>query len=233
MNFEYTHALVCDDVPKSVINGLSLDEHEPVDYEMAKNQHESYLKHLESCGIKLVKIQSNENHPDCVFVEDTCIALGNKIFITNPGAESRRNEVLSVKSKLEQISKELNLQIGTVQNTNESFIEGGDCMFTGKEFIIGTSTRTNQKGIDEFKTFFSEYSITVCQVSEGLHLKSFMSMISPGVIIISRTKEANLIQEQIIMKSKFGSEYEFVKVDENCAANILNMSIYNLQFPIM
>lgn len=219
--FNYTHALVCEDVPRSVINGLSLDKHEPVDYDLAKKQHEAYLKILENSGLKLIKFSSDENHPDCVFVEDTCIALGNKVFITNPGAESRRNEVLAVKSKLDQVSKELNLQIASVQNTSDSFIEGGDCMFTGKEFIIGTSTRTNQQGISEFKAFFEEYPVTVCQVTEGLHLKSFMSMVLPGVIIISQTKEAKLIEEQILSKSKFASEYKFVKVNENCAANIL------------
>lgn len=225
--FQYTHALVCEDVPKSITNGLSLDEHEPVDFEMAKKQHQVYLQYLENSGIKLIKISSNENHPDCVFVEDTCIALGNKIFITNPGAESRRNEVLAVKSKLEQVSKEINIFVSSVKDTNDSFIEGGDCMFTGKEFIIGTSTRTNQQGIEELKNFFSEYPFTICNVSQGLHLKSFMSMISPGVILISQTKEAKLIKEQIITRSKFGHSYNFVAVDQNCAANIL---VFNKHF---
>ncbi len=27
----------------------------------------------------------------------------------------------------------------------DTFIDGGDCCFTGKEFLIGLSTRTNQK----------------------------------------------------------------------------------------
>ena len=224
--FQYTHALVCEDVPRSVTNGLSLDKHEPVDFELAKKQHQDYLEHIENTGIKLIKIPSNESHPDCVFVEDTCIALGNKIFITNPGAESRRNEVFAVKSRLEHIAKEMDISVCSVKNTNDSFIEGGDCMFTGKEFIIGTSARTNQKGIEELKNFFSEYPFTICQVSEGLHLKSFMSMISPGVILISQTKEAKLIKEEIFTRSKFGHDYKFVFVNQNCAANILVFNRY-------
>ncbi|CAF0867782.1 unnamed protein product [Brachionus calyciflorus] len=217
--FFYTHALVCEDIPHSLNNGLSLDDHEPIDLDLARRQHQSYLDILEKSGLKLIKIQSDENYSDGVFVEDTSIALGNKIFITNPGAVSRRGETEQVRVKYSQIASDLGLVLGGIKDLENSFLEGGDCMFTGREFIIGLTTRTNQSGVDEFKEFFSEYPVITCQVTEGLHLKSFMSMLNEDTILISSSKEAQLIHEQIVQKANF--KYNFVQVPEDSAANIL------------
>lgn len=145
-DFNYNYALVCSDVPNSLVNGLSLEEHEPVNLELAVEQHKLYLNLLEESGIKLIKVNSDERYPDCVFVEDTAVALENRIFITNPGAESRRGEIDVVKAKLESVAAELELEIGQVEKREEAFIDGGDVLFTGRELIVGISSRTNQKG---------------------------------------------------------------------------------------
>lgn len=221
MDFNYTHALVCESIPNSLVNGLSLDEHEPIDLSLAMTQHKAYLDELQKSGLKLIKIQSDEKYPDCVFVEDTCIALGNKVFITNPGAESRRGETRAVREKLEQVSADLGLEICAIKNLAEAFIDGGDCVFTGKEFIIGLSARTNQNGVDEFKEFFSEYPVTTCQVVDFLHLKSLLTMLSKNTILISTSSEARKVMEQIKSNSKFSSDYKFVCVSNNHAANVL------------
>ena len=82
-----------------------------------------------------------------MFVEDTAIAIDNRILITNPGAESRRGETNAVRDALKKHASELNLEIIEMDNKVDAFIDGGDCCFTGKELLIGLSNRTNLKGI--------------------------------------------------------------------------------------
>jgi len=93
LNYEY--ALVCSDIPNTLINGLSQSsDHEPVNLQLAREQHQNYINYLkDNANIKLIYINPNDSYPDCVFVEDCVISLDNKILITNPGAESRRGEI--------------------------------------------------------------------------------------------------------------------------------------------
>ena len=102
---------------------------------------------MENSGVQLIKIDPQESHPDCVFVEDTAIAVKNRIFITNLAAQSRQGEIEQVEDVLKSLESKLNLKLGFIRNKSEAFIDGGDCLYTGREFIVGLSTRTNQKGI--------------------------------------------------------------------------------------
>jgi dimethylargininase len=88
-----------------------------------------------------------KDFPDCVFVEDTAIALDHKILITNPGAESRRGETKAVEAAFEQHSRALALEIHQIKNKEEAFVDGGDVCFTGREILVGLSKRTNLKGL--------------------------------------------------------------------------------------
>ena len=146
--FSYKYALVCEEIPKSLADGLSLSEHSPVDLKIAQEEHKQYLQCLKTLGITLIEVSADDQYPDCIFVEDIALAVGNRVFITYPGASSRRGEVKRIKEKFEEIAKELNLEISEVQNSEEAFIDGGDVCYTGRELIVGISKRTNQKGID-------------------------------------------------------------------------------------
>jgi dimethylargininase len=146
MAFVYEYALVCETIPQSIVNGLSLGDREPVDLVKASSQHNIYLNTLRECGLELISIASNEAFPDCVFVEDTCVAIRNRVFVTNPGAETRRGEIEAVRDKLDSVKNKLGLVIGHVSNRREAFLDGGDVLFTGRELLVGLSSRTNQKG---------------------------------------------------------------------------------------
>jgi len=149
---KYEYALVCKNLPKSLVSGLSLEKHDPISLEEAAIQHSEYLSYLRASGLKLIEIEAQEIYPDCVFVEDTTVAVDNKIFITNPGAESRRGEILAVAAKFKEHAEGLGLDIFEIQNKDEAFIDGGDVCFTGRELLVGLSKRTNQKG--KFKMIY-------------------------------------------------------------------------------
>ena len=147
--FYFKYAIVCRSVPNSITQGLSMSKHDEVNVGKAQEEQDLYLKCLESIGLRFIEIEGQEKYPDCVFVEDIAVAIKNKIFITNPGAASRRGEVCSVRNSLEKYFNENNIssfEIGSIKNINEAFIDGGDCCFTGRELLVGISKRTNKKG---------------------------------------------------------------------------------------
>ena len=105
---------------------------------------------MKNIGLKLIEIEGREEYPDCVFVEDCVIIIEKRAFITNPGAMSRRGEVQNIRKKLEEfalINPNEIIEVGSVKNLNESFIDGGDCCFTGRELLVGLSSRTNNNGL--------------------------------------------------------------------------------------
>lgn len=66
---------------------------------------------------------------------------------------------------------------------------------------------------------FTKYEVLPVKVSEGLHLKSFMSMVGEGRIGIGVSEGARLAREQITSDSQF--QYEFVEFPSDTAANCL------------
>lgn len=230
-NYEY--ALVCRDLPKSLVNGLSMDKHDPIDLVAAEDQHTKYLEYLEQSGLKLIEIKAQEEFPDCVFVEDTAIAVDNRIFITNPGALTRRGETQAVLAKFKEHADELGLQLTEVRNKNEAFIEGGDVCYTGREILVGLSERTNQKGADELAEAFTGIPVNTCKVDEGLHLKSAMTMLGPDLILIDSSAAGKSIRKVIEENSPFANCYKFVEAGECGSANVLFFNgrlVYPMRF---
>jgi dimethylargininase len=144
--FSYDLAIVMKDVPESLNDGLSLSKHEPINLDVAREQHEQYKRFLASRNIELIEIETDNSYPDCVFVEDTLVAVKNRLFLTYPGAISRQGELKIIENKLNEIKSKYKLDIVCMTNTNQATIDGGDVLYTGREFFVGLSTRTNLKG---------------------------------------------------------------------------------------
>lgn len=234
-SFEYEYALVVNKVPKSAINGLSLADHDPVDIEKALVEHQNYINALKDSNLEVIELEPDENYPDCVFVEDTAIAIGHRIFITNPVALSRRGEITNIQNRFKELENKLGLELFEVKNKEEAFIDGGDCCFTGREFIIGLSSRTNEKGIKELEKTFEDIPVIKCFLKNGLHLKCFLTMISKDTILIGNSDSAKYIRKQIEEQSKFIEFYKFVEIekDDDGSANVLvlnNRLFYNQKF---
>jgi dimethylargininase len=223
LDFSYKYAIVCKSIPSSIKNGLGLTNPERFNIENAIDEQNIYINKLKNMGLQLIEVESNEKYPDCVFVEDTAIAIHNKIFIANPGAISRRGETIAVKNAVEKFANEHSsqcIEIGSVENADEAFIDGGDCCYTGRELLVGISKRTNLKGAKELAAFFTDTPITPVNVNI-LHLKSAMSMIDFDTFIIGNSIDAQLIRKEIESKSKFGNIYKFVVVEDDRAGNVI------------
>ena len=78
-----------------------------------------------------------------------------------------------------------------------------------------------QEGVAQLAKAFPKYSVLPVQVKEGLHLKSFMSMVGRDRIGIGSSLGANLVAEQIRNGAKYKNKYEFVEFPDDTAANCL------------
>lgn len=91
--FNFSHA-ICRGIPNSLKEeALRMEDNDPVNLEIARKNFEIYKYTLESCGVEVISLEADESYPDCVFVEDTCVVIGNVAFITRPGHPNRRDEV--------------------------------------------------------------------------------------------------------------------------------------------
>ncbi|RLW05744.1 hypothetical protein DV515_00004889 [Chloebia gouldiae] len=97
----------------------------------------------------------------------------------------RRRRVEAMKRVLES----LNLNIVEMVDENAT-LDGGDVLFTGREFFVGLSKRTNQRGAEILADTFKDYAVSTVPVHDSLHLKSFCSMAGPNLIAIGSSEGA-------------------------------------------
>merc|ERR1711911_333455 len=193
--YRYTHAVVCRLPDSFKTNALGTVG--TIDLNLAKEQHAIYVSSLRRLGLDVIELPSDEALPDCVFVEDTAVVVNGTAFITRPGHVSRRNEAIIMKSILQ---KEIGLPIVELSDPNAT-IDGGDVLFTGREFFVGLSTWANIAGARGLAAAFPEYPCTPVKVSGDLHLKSLVTMAGPDIILVSKTKNAEDVLKVLILKS--------------------------------
>jgi dimethylargininase len=153
------------------------------------HQHDVYLQELRK-HIPTLCLPAIESHPDCLFVEDTVVAIDNVAVITHIGAASRVGEVDSVKEVLGQlgmevvdmrsnsiINSEMNKGMSGGRSDSVAHCDGGDVLYTGRHLFVGMSNRTNELGYELLREVFGSTVevVKVPPVIQGrdvLHLKS-------------------------------------------------------------
>ena len=174
-------------------------ERRVIDVDLARHQHEQYQAALSSLGCEVHSIPTEPGLADSVFIEDTALVLDELAVLCQPGAISRRPEIVAVKSALEPYRNlESILAPGTV--------DGGDLLLIGKTIYAGLTTRTNQGGIEQLGNIVGAYGYRVIPVenSKCLHLKSAASKIAANTLLVS---------PQWIDITAF-KDHELVSVDE-------------------
>ncbi|XP_069497796.1 N(G),N(G)-dimethylarginine dimethylaminohydrolase 1 [Ambystoma mexicanum] len=216
---ECTHAIVRS-IPESLCKGaLRMEEGDDVDFAAAKREHELYVGVLKNTlGLQVISLPGEESLPDCPFVEDVAVVCGETALITRPGAGSRRKEVEEMKKALRA------LHLNVVEMTDENAtLDGGDVLFTGKEFFVGLSKRTNQRGAEILADTFKDYAVSTVPVEGHLHLKSCCSMAGPNLIAIGSGDAAQKILKT--MQQMSDHRYDKLTVPDDHAANCIYMNI--------
>lgn len=78
--------------------------------------------------LDVIELPSDEDLPECAFVEDSAVICNGIALLTRPGDVHRRKEVESIRSVLR---KELDIPIVEMKDENAR-LDGGDVLFTGK-----------------------------------------------------------------------------------------------------
>lgn len=214
----YTHAVVRG-IPNSLATEALRSSQSEVDLAKARQEHAEYVEVLRTkLGLEVVELPANEALPDCVFVEDAAVVLGDTALITRPGAECRRGETEAMKEAL----KKLNLNVVEMKD-EDATLDGGDVLFTGQEFFVGLTKRTNQRGAEILADVFKDYAVSTVPVTGALHLKSFCSMGGPGLILIGSSEHA---QKAIkIMLQMSDHRYDKLTLPDDLAANCVYMNL--------
>lgn len=161
--------------------GLTEETLGPPDYDLMLQQHQAYIKALETAGLKVVVLDPLPNFPDAYFVEDTAVITPYVAVITRPGAASRRGEVGSLEPIITKYRPVYHIEApGT--------LDGGDVLRIDNHFYVGVSKRTNPEGAGQLGRILEEYghTWTPVPVSAGLHLKTNVSYLGGNTLLVTR-----------------------------------------------
>jgi dimethylargininase len=130
------------------------------------------------------------------------------------------------------LKKELNIPLVEIADPKAT-LDGGDVLFTGREFFVGLSQRTNEAGARAVAAAFPEFPVTPIRVPNRLlHLKACLSMAGPDIICISSTPEAQEMLKRIEREATY--RYSTLTVPDDTGANVLYANgslVHRSEFP--
>lgn len=204
----FTKAIVRPPGP-SLVHGLTSADLGHPDYRLAIRQHEAYREALLACGLAVICLDADDEHPDSTFVEDVALLTPHCAIITLPGAPSRRDETAAIEPVLHEL-------FSVVEHVKPpGTVDGGDILMTGNHFFIGLSARTNFDGARQVIDILNSHGLSGSTVplTDLLHLKSAIACLDDDVLVVG---------EALAGRSQFaGFERIVVEPDESYAANCL------------
>jgi len=192
-----------------MINGLSYSNIGIPDYTKALKQHAKYIEALKHCGLSVRILDYDSLFPDSTFIEDVALCTSKCAIITNPGAATRRGEIIGIRQILAESFNNIEEII------SPGTLDAGDVMMVENHFFIGVSGRTNNQGADQLIEILRSYGFSSSKValSVMLHLKSGASYIENNNMLVTG--------ELVDRKELATFNRILVADDENYAANSL------------
>ena len=179
MTYSFKNAIIRQP-NKSIQNGLSSQNLHP-QYKVIAEEHSNYIKAIKEAGLQIKLLESLEEYPDSIFVEDPALTYQSNVIILNPFDPSRNGERDIIKEEIKHLfDKMLFIENG--------FVEGGDILNINNHFIIGLSNRTNKLGANNLSKILQSLGATVeiCKTpGDILHFKSECSIIDDDTILVS------------------------------------------------
>ncbi len=152
-------------------------ERSELDYPRAVEQWLGYVGVLKTNGWQVEEVETSDDWPDAVFIEDTVVVFGDLAVITRPGAEERRPEVEGAERSITGHVKRI------ARITAPATLDGGDVLKVGPTVYVGLSDRTNQGGIDQLAALLPDRRVVAVPVTKVLHLKSAVTALPDGTVI--------------------------------------------------
>jgi dimethylargininase len=186
----------------------------PTDVAASREAHANYVTALREMGVDVEILPGLDEHPDCTFVEDTAIVVGDAVVIPYMGHPSREGEQRAVREFLGD-------RLDVIQMPAGATMDGGDVIFFDDRFLVGHSTRTNTQGIEFFRGVVASkgFEMMVFEIpSTTLHLTTVCSSPKPGMLVAA---EGHMTPEQFESLISEGVELLWVPNEESYAANVI------------
>jgi dimethylargininase len=178
------------DLRRAIVRNLSLRlaegerthlERAPIDLPRALAQHAAYVAVLREHGFEILHAPDAPEHPDGVFVEDTLVVIAGRAVLTRPGAASRRNEIVSIAPLVSQLA----LPIERIEAPGR--LDGGDVLVTQRHVLVGRSSRSNVRAIEQLTRFqaCAKRQVLGVPLSGVLHLRTALTQLPDGALIAS------------------------------------------------
>ena len=98
MSYSFKNAIIRQP-NKSIQNGLSSQNLHP-QYEIIAKEHSNYINAMEEAGLQIKLLESLEEYPDSIFVEDPALIYKSNVIILNPFDPSRNGEKDIIKEEI-------------------------------------------------------------------------------------------------------------------------------------
>jgi dimethylargininase len=153
----------------------------PADGALAARQHAAYVDAVARAGWAIREVTAADDLPDCAFVEDTVVVLGELAVLTRPGAPERRPEVAGTDDAV----RSLGFEVARIEAPGT--LDGGDVLQVGRTVYVGRGGRTNAEGIRQLRRHAADTGRVVVPVRlHGvLHLKSAVTALPDDTFITS------------------------------------------------
>lgn len=153
---------------RALIDGLSSSDLGKPIFEKALEQHQAYIRALQTCGMDITILPPDEAFPDSVFVEDPALCTPHCAIVTRPGADSRRGEAELMAPVLARFYQHVERIVAP------GTLDAGDVMMVGNHYYIGHSARTNAEGARQLIAILERHGMTgsVVRLEAVLHLKT-------------------------------------------------------------
>ncbi|BCS96149.1 hydrolase [Desulfoluna limicola] len=167
---------------KNFAKGITTQTLGAPDYDTMVAQHAAYADALKELGLAVEMLEAEEAYPDAHFVEDTAVVFPEAAVITNPGADARKGEEVTIKKAL---AAHRTIEEITAPGT----VDGGDILMVDRHFFIGVSDRTNMEGAAQLGAIVEKYGYTwaTVPVAAGLHFKSSVNYVGKNTLLITET----------------------------------------------
>jgi len=212
-----THALVRGLSPRFAECVTSVPN-DGIDLAKAYVQHEAYVNAIKAL-VDVIHVPESEEHPDCCFVEDTCVVLDAHVVLNRMGHASRRGEVDSVANAVAS-------RMECVRMPEPATLDGGDVLNTSRHRLVGISSRTNHGGVDflnqQLVKLGMEKVVTVdmADLVAGepvLHLKCIVSSLDYNTLVVSDEP----LGRELVKKYLAPLKYDIVMVPDRLPSNVL------------
>eukprot|EP00123_Amoebidium_parasiticum_P000386 comp10950_c0_seq1/m.5524 comp10950_c0_seq1/g.5524 ORF comp10950_c0_seq1/g.5524 comp10950_c0_seq1/m.5524 type:complete len:288 (-) comp10950_c0_seq1:677-1540(-) len=191
---------------------------DPFNIERARMQQQKYIDTVRSIVPTVIEVAADEAHPDCCFIEDTMVVVGDTAVVNHMGHPSRRGEVKGTSAALSQVPSIKHI----LHMEAPATCDGGDVLNTGNHLLVGMTARTNEEGLHFLQKAFPDVNVVAVPVDRTLHLKCLMTALEPGLLVAGDTPHARSAIEAV-QKAVAPFEYTVVFVPDAAAGNVLRL----------